>query len=79
MLTLIKRLFSNYYEAFLKEKEIVSLSSVLKCQEAPYFYQLTLTVHKVYIVINFISFIDNVISLYSRSEAFVCVLHNPVL
>lgn len=57
MLTLIKRLFSNYYETFLKEKEIVSLSSVLKCWEAPYFYQLTLTVHKVYIVINFISFI----------------------
>lgn len=35
---------------------------------------LTFNVHKVYIVSNFISFIDNVISLYTLSKAIMLVL-----
>ncbi len=72
----IFKLLQNFFE----RREIVSQSAVLKCRKAPYFYLLTFTVHKVYIVINFISFIDNVISLYSLSEAFMFVfLHDRIL
>lgn len=72
----IFKLLQNFFE----RREIMSQSAVLKCRKAPYIYELTFAVHKVYIVINFISFIDNVISLYSLSgEAVMFVfLHNCI-
>lgn len=45
----------------------MSQSAVLKCRKAPNILYIR------YIVINFVSFIDNVISLYSLSQAFICL------
>lgn len=50
-------------------KQFLSESAVLKCRIAPYVYQLTFAVHKVNIAVNFISFIDDVISSHSLPEA----------
>lgn len=45
------------------------------CEENPLLV-LTLTVHKAYNVSNFISFIENVISLYPLSRTVMRVLHD---